>query len=50
MTAANAYPGYRAARMRWLPPVPEHWNEQRAKTFLRRVEERPKTGTEVTTP
>ncbi len=46
MTAANAYPGYRAARMRWLPPVPEHWNEQRAKTFFREVDERSKTGQE----
>jgi type I restriction enzyme S subunit len=46
MTAANAYPGYRAARMRWLPHVPEHWNEQRAKTFFREVDERSKTGQE----
>lgn len=46
MTAANAYPGYRAARMRWLPHVPEHWIEQRAKTFFREVDERSKTGQE----
>ncbi|AOJ64268.1 restriction endonuclease subunit S [Burkholderia ubonensis] len=46
MEAANAYPRYRAARMRWLPPVPEHWNEQRAKTFFREVDERSKTGQE----
>ncbi|MBI2745404.1 MAG: restriction endonuclease subunit S [Burkholderiales bacterium] len=46
MEAANAYPGYRTARMRWLPPVPEHWNEQRAKTFFREVDERSKTGHE----
>ncbi|NJZ83617.1 restriction endonuclease subunit S [Ralstonia pseudosolanacearum] len=46
MEAANAYPGYRTARMRWLPPVPEHWNEQRAKTFFREVDERSKTGQE----
>ncbi|MBL0419739.1 restriction endonuclease subunit S [Ramlibacter sp. AW1] len=32
--------------MRWLPPVPEHWNEQRAKTFFREVDERSKTGQE----
>lgn len=44
--AASAYPGYRTARMRWLPPVPEHWNEQRAKTFFREVDERSKTGHE----
>lgn len=46
MTAAKAYPGYRPARMRWLPHVPEHWNEQRAKTFFREVDERSKTGQE----
>ncbi|MFS0756499.1 restriction endonuclease subunit S [Noviherbaspirillum sp. 1P10PC] len=46
MKAPNAYPGYRTARMRWLPPVPEHWNEQRAKTFFREVDERSKTGQE----
>ncbi|AGX88617.1 restriction endonuclease subunit S [Candidatus Symbiobacter mobilis] len=32
--------------MRWLPAVPEHWNEQRAKTFFREVDERSKTGQE----
>ncbi|MEN9901568.1 MAG: type restriction enzyme subunit [Pseudomonadota bacterium] len=32
--------------MRWLPAVPEHWNEQRAKTFFREVDERSKTGLE----
>ncbi|MBK3431526.1 restriction endonuclease subunit S [Pseudomonas fluorescens] len=46
MTLANTYPGYRTARMRWLPSVPEHWNEQRAKTFFREVDERSKTGQE----
>lgn len=46
MATANSYPSYRAARMRWLPPVPEHWNEQRAKTFFREVDERSKTGQE----
>jgi len=46
MDAVNAYPSYRTARMRWLPPVPEHWNEQRAKTFFREVDERSKTGQE----
>ena len=44
--AGNAYPGYRAPRMRWLPPVPAHWNEQRAKTFFREVDERSRTGQE----
>lgn len=46
MVTSNGYPGYRTARMRWLPPVPEHWNEQRAKTFFREVDERSKTGKE----
>ncbi|WP_295143776.1 restriction endonuclease subunit S [uncultured Reyranella sp.] len=32
--------------MRWLPTVPEHWNEQRAKTFFREVDERSRTGQE----
>jgi type I restriction enzyme S subunit len=43
---ANAYPSYRTARMRWLPTVPEHWNEQRAKTYFREVDERSRTGQE----
>ena len=42
----NAYPSYRQPRMRWLPPVPEHWNEQRAKTFFHEVDERSRTGQE----
>lgn len=41
-----AYDNYRQARMRWLPPVPSHWNEQRAKTFCREVDERSRTGQE----
>jgi len=46
MAVAKPYPGYRTARLCWLPPVPEHWNEQRAKTFFREVDERSKTGQE----
>lgn len=46
MMVASAYPNYRQPRMRWLPAVPEHWNEQRAKTFFREVDERSKTGKE----
>lgn len=46
MTVASAYPNYRQPKMRWLPAVPEHWNEQRAKTFFREVDERSKTGQE----
>lgn len=43
---ASAYPSYRTARMRSLPAVPEHWNEQRAKTFFHEVDERSRTGQE----
>ncbi|MEE1894287.1 restriction endonuclease subunit S [Pseudomonas otitidis] len=46
MTATDTYPNYRQPKMRWLPAVPEHWNEQRAKTFFREVDERSKTGQE----
>jgi len=46
MTVASVYPNYRQPKMRWLPAVPEHWNEQRAKTFFREVDERSKTGQE----
>ncbi len=43
---ADRYPAYRSSRMRWLPPVPEHWNEQRAKVFFHEVDERSRTGDE----
>lgn len=46
MGAASAYQNYRQPKMRWLPHVPEHWHEQRAKTFFREVDERSKTGQE----
>ncbi|EOJ0052379.1 TPA: restriction endonuclease subunit S [Enterobacter hormaechei subsp. xiangfangensis] len=46
MALKSIYPRYRTAKMRWLPSVPEHWNEQRAKTFFREVDERSKTGQE----
>lgn len=46
MAMASAYPNCRTARIRWLPPVPKHWNEQRAKTFFREVDERSKTAQE----
>lgn len=46
MVMATVYPSYRQPRMRWLPAVPEHWNEQRAKTFFREVDERSRTGQE----
>ncbi|WGZ32037.1 restriction endonuclease subunit S [Xylella fastidiosa subsp. pauca] len=46
MAVVSVYPNYRQPKMRWLPAVPEHWNEQRAKTFFREVDERSKTGQE----
>lgn len=44
--ALSIYSDYRQPKMRWLPPVPQHWNEQRAKTFFREVDERSRTGQE----
>jgi type I restriction enzyme S subunit len=41
-----AYASYRQPLMRWLPPVPRHWVEQRAKTFFREMDERSRTGQE----
>ncbi len=46
MVTAATYSGYRQPGMRWLPPVPAHWCEQRAKTFFREVDERSHTGQE----
>lgn len=46
IVTVSAYPNYRPARMRWLPPVPEHWIEQRAKIFFREVNERSRSGQE----
>jgi len=34
---AGAYPSYRQPRLRWLPHIPEHWQENRAKTVLNRA-------------
>lgn len=42
----GAYQSYQTAKMQWLPPVPEHWDEQRAKVFFREVDERSRTGEE----
>lgn len=42
----KTYETYRPARMRFLPPVPEHWSEQRAKVNFREVDERSRTGAE----
>ena len=46
MMAAHLYSNYRKPKMRWLPAVPDHWKEQRAKTFFQEVDERSKTGQE----
>jgi len=43
---ANAYPAYRQAKMPWLPTIPEHWDEERAKVFFREVDDRSRTGAE----
>lgn len=43
---AEGYAAFRTSRMRWLPLVPEHWDEQRAKVFFREVDERSRTGKE----
>jgi type I restriction enzyme, S subunit len=43
---SGAYAAYRGSKMRWLPPVPEHWGEQRAKVFFREIDERSRTGRE----
>lgn len=40
------YPVYRNPKMPWLPAVPEHWDEQRAKVFFHEVDERSRTGSE----
>ena len=43
---ATRYPAYRKPKMPWLPNVPAHWDEQRAKVFFREVDERSRTGIE----
>ena len=42
----GVYQSYRTSKMQWLPSVPEHWDEQRAKVFFREVDERSRTGEE----
>ena len=42
----GVYQSYRTSKMQWLPSVPEHWDEQRAKVFFREVDERSRTGGE----
>lgn len=44
--ATTSYSSYRAARLVWLPSIPEHWDEQRAKVYFSEVNERSRTGSE----
>jgi type I restriction enzyme, S subunit len=46
VTDAARHPVCRQPGMPWLPPVPDHWDEQRAKVFFREVDERSPTGSE----
>lgn len=46
MATATKYPAYRQAKMPWLPTIPEHWDEERAKVFFREVDDRSRTGAE----
>ncbi|WP_033411694.1 restriction endonuclease subunit S [Methylosarcina fibrata] len=43
---STRYSGYRKPKMPWLPNIPEHWDEQRAKVFFREVDDRSRTGDE----
>jgi len=43
---AARYPEYRKPKMPWLPEVPAHWVEQRAKVFFREIDERSRNGSE----
>lgn len=43
---STRYPEYRKPKMPWLPNIPEHWEEQRAKVFFREVDDRSRTGYE----
>lgn len=40
------YPKYKKSKMPWIGDIPEHWNEKRAKYFLKEVDERSTTGDE----
>ena len=47
MVVEAIYPKYQPLRSRWVPCVPEHWSLQRAKNFLREIDDRSKTGEEM---
>ncbi len=40
------YPEYKDCRLPWLAKTPVHWEEKRAKFYLREVDERTQTGAE----
>ena len=46
MASSTRYPEYRKAKMPWLPLIPVHWDEQRAKVYFHEVDERSTTGSE----
>jgi type I restriction enzyme S subunit len=46
MSGMSQYPSYTRARLRWLPQIPSHWEEKRAKYYFREVDERSLTGQE----
>lgn len=46
-TGLRPYPAYKDSALSWLGTIPAHWDERRAKYFLREVDERSTTGTET---
>lgn len=47
MAALSIYTNYQPVHSHWVPRVPEHWTLQRAKNFLREIDDRTKTGEET---
>lgn len=41
-----SYPEYKESKLPWLGKIPAHWDEKRAKFYLREVDERTQKGTE----
>ena len=46
MVELKPYPEYKPSKLQWLPSIPCHWNEKRAKYFFREVDERSTDGQE----
>jgi type I restriction enzyme S subunit len=42
----NRYAEYRSPRLAWLPPIPAHWDEKRARFLVRERDERSSSGSE----